>query len=67
MADVQHDFRQHQDTFQSFSKLVLFVILWVVLLLACMALGLVAHVGTLALLAGIGGTLVLIVGFAVFG
>ena len=46
---------------------MLFVILWVILLLSSMALGLVAHVGLLALLMGIGGTLVLLVGFAVMG
>jgi len=45
---------------------VLFTILWIVLLLACMALGLVGHVPVLATLAGIGGTVALIVAFAVF-
>ena len=68
MAEAtQEEVREHMDTYTSFSKLVLFVVLWVVLLLSSMALGLVAHVGLLALLMGIGGTLVLLVGFAVLG
>jgi hypothetical protein len=68
MAEAtQEEVRAHMDTYTAFSKLVLFVVLWVILLLASMALGLVAHVGLLALLMGIGGTLVLLVGFAVLG
>jgi hypothetical protein len=68
MAEAtQEEVRAHMDTYTSFSKLVLFVVLWVVLLLSSMALGLVAHVGLLALLMGLGGTLVLLVGFAVLG
>jgi hypothetical protein len=68
MAEAtQDELRAHMDTYSAFSKLVLFVILWVILLLASMALGLVAHVGLLALLMGVGGTLVLLVGFAVLG
>jgi hypothetical protein len=43
------------------------MILWIVLLLSSMALGLIAHVSIIALLLGIGGTLALIIGFAVFG
>jgi len=57
--------REHMETYTAFNKLVLFVILWVVLLLASMALGLVAGVGLLATLMGIGGTLALLVAFAV--
>ena len=68
MAEAtQDELRAHMDTYSAFSKLVLFVILWVILLLASMALGLVAHVGLLALLMGVGGTLALLVGFAVLG
>jgi hypothetical protein len=68
MADAPKDeIRAHLDTYNSFSKLVLFMIFWLVLLLACMALGLVGGVHTLALLGGIGGTIALIVAFAVFG
>ncbi len=57
--------REHMETYTAFNKLVLFVILWVVLLLASMALGLVAGVGLLATLMGIGGTIALLVAFAV--
>ncbi|HEY6980165.1 aa3-type cytochrome c oxidase subunit IV [Reyranella sp.] len=68
MAEAtQDEYRAHQDTYQAFGKLVLFMILWLVLLLSTMALGLVGHVPVLALLLGIGGTLALIIGFAVLG
>lgn len=68
MAETtQHDFRQHQDTYNSFNKLVLFTILWVVLLLSCMALGLVGHIPVLATLGDIGGTIALLLAFAILG
>jgi hypothetical protein len=68
MAEAtQDEIRAHTATYTAFNKLVLFAILFVVLLLSSMALGLVAHVGLLALLMGIGGTVVLLVGFAVMG
>ena len=66
MADVRDDdLPAHQQTYHSFSKLVLFVVLFIVLLLACMALGLVGNSGVFALLLGVGGTLALLVAFAV--
>lgn len=65
MADNQDDYPAHLSTYQSFNKLVLFTILFVVLLLACMALGLVGHIPFLALLAGIGGSIALLVAFAI--
>ena len=66
MADAsQDDYRAHLDTYTSFNKLVLFMILWIVLLLSCMALGLVGGVHILSLLLGIGGTVALLVAFAV--
>jgi hypothetical protein len=67
MAEVQDDYRAHMETYTSFNKLVLFTILWIVLLLACMALGLVGHLSIFALLLGIGGTVALLVAFAVLG
>lgn len=67
MADTQDDYPAHVQTYHAFNKLVLFMILFIVLLLACMAMGLVGSAGTFALLVGIGGTLALIVGFAVMG
>jgi len=68
MAEASNaEYRAHLDTYTSFNKLVLFVILWVVLLLAAMALGLVAHVGFLSVVLGVGGTIALLVAFAVLG
>jgi hypothetical protein len=68
MSEASKDeYRAHLETYTSFNKLVLFVILWVVLLLASMALGLVAHVGFLSLVLGIGGTIALLVAFAILG
>ena len=65
MADAQDNYPAHLSTYNSFNKLVLFTILFIVLLLACMALGLVGNVPLIALLIGIGGTLALLVAFAV--
>jgi hypothetical protein len=65
MADTTQDFRAHKETYDAFNKLVLFTILWVVLLLVCMALGLVGGLPVISLLLGVGGTLALIVAFAV--
>jgi Bacterial aa3 type cytochrome c oxidase subunit IV len=68
MADATpEEIRAHMDTYSAFNKLVLFTILWVILLLASMALGLVAHAGIISLLLGVGGTIVLLIGFAVLG
>ena len=65
MADAsQDDYRAHLDTYTSFNKLVMFTVLWVILLLSSMALGLVAHVGFLSVVLGVGGTIVLLVAFA---
>jgi hypothetical protein len=65
MADAQDNYPAHASTYQSFSKLVLFTILFIVLLLSCMALGLVGNSGLIALLLGIGGTVALLVAFTV--
>jgi hypothetical protein len=67
MAEVQDDYRAHMETYTSFNKLVLFTILWIVLLLVCMALGLVGNLPVISLLLGIGGTVALLVAFAVLG
>ena len=66
MADQQDNYPAHLSTYTSFNKLVLFTILFIVLLLSCMALGLVGDVHLLSLLVGIGGTVALLVAFAVF-
>jgi Na+/proline symporter len=67
MTDVQDDLPAHMQTYQSFNKLVLFAILIIVLLLSCMALGLVGGQSIFALLFGIGGTVALLIAFAVLG
>jgi hypothetical protein len=65
MAEGQDEYRAHMETYTSFNKLVLFTILWIVLLLVSMALGLVGSLHIFALLLGIGGTVGLLVAFAV--
>lgn len=68
MAEAtQQEVREHMETYTAFNKLVLFMILWIVLLLSSMALGLIAGVGLLATIMGVGGTIVLLVAFAVMG
>ena len=65
MAEASNaEYRAHLDTYTSFNKLVMFTILWVILLLSSMALGLVAHVGFLSVVLGVGGTIALLVAFA---
>ena len=65
MADQQDNYPAHLSTYTSFNKLVLFTILWILLLLSSMALGLVAHVGFLSVVLGVGGTIALLIAFAV--
>ena len=65
MADAEDDLPAHLKTYESFNKLVLFTILFIVLLLSSMALGLVGNAPLFALLLGIGGTVALLVAFAV--
>ncbi len=65
MAETQDDLPAHLQTYHSFSKLVLFAVLFIVLLLASMALGLIGSATIFALLLGIGGTVALLVAFAV--
>jgi small-conductance mechanosensitive channel len=72
MADIVHDprladqeLRAHQQTFRGFSKMVLFAILHIILVLACLALAFPGNTPVLALLIGIGGTIALIAAFAI--
>ena len=65
MAEANYDYPAHVATYTSFSKLVTFSIIWIVLVLVSMALGLVAHLPLLALVLGIGGSIALLIGFAV--
>ncbi len=59
------ELRAHEQTYQGFSKLVLFAALHIVLVLVCMALGFVGHMPTLGVILGLGGTVALVVGFAI--
>jgi hypothetical protein len=72
MADVlrdpqltDEDLPAHQKTFHSFSKLVLFSILHIVLVLSCLALAFLGSTPVLALILGVGGTVALLVAFTI--
>ena len=73
MADTLHDpgftpedAREHQETFHNFGKVILFSILHIGLVLACLALAFLGNIPVLALLIGAAGTFALVVAF-VFG
>ncbi len=59
------ELREHQESFHSFGKLVLFAVLHIMLILACLALAFLGHIPMLATLLGLGGTLALLAGFAI--
>ena len=65
MAEAKDDYPAHVATYTSFNKLVTFTLLWIVLLLVSMAVGLVGHMSLLALVLGIGGSIALLIGFAI--
>lgn len=72
MADLAPDPRlidqelpAHQQTFHGFGKLVLFAILYIALVLACLALAFLGHTPLLATLLGIGSTIALLAVFAI--
>lgn len=74
MADIvrdprlaDQDLRTHQQTFQSFNKLVLFSILHIALVLGCLALAFLGNAPVIATLLGVGGTLALLAVFAIAG
>jgi hypothetical protein len=56
--------RAHEQTFHSFSKLVLFAILHIMLVLSCLALAFLGNAPLFALIAGVGGTVLLLALFA---
>jgi hypothetical protein len=66
-TDSAAEVRAHRRTFMTFERLVLFAVMHITLVLACLALGLIGHTPVIALLLGIGGTLALLVGFMVTG
>lgn len=65
MAEATDDYPAHAATYTAFNKLVTFGVLWIVLLLVSMALGLVGHLPLLGLLLGVGGSIALLIAFAV--
>ena len=67
MAEAKYDYPAHAATYSAFSKLVTFALLWIIVLLVSMALGLIAHLPLLGLVLGVGGSIALLIGFAVLG
>lgn len=72
MADIvqppqfaAQELRAHERTFHRFGKLVLFSVLHVGLVLACLALAFLGNSPLIALILGVGGTAALIAAFAV--
>ena len=61
---TSEELRDHVRTFHSFGKLVLFAILHIMLVLSCLALAFLGNAPLIALLAGVGGTVVLLALFA---
>jgi hypothetical protein len=57
--------RVHRRSFLAFERVVLFAVMHVALTLSCLALAFLGNAPIVALLPGVGGTLALIVGFAV--
>lgn len=67
MAEAKDDYPAHLATYTAFNKLVTFGILWIVLLLVAMAIGLVGHAPLLGIVLGVGGSIALLIGFAILG
>jgi hypothetical protein len=61
---TSEELRDHVRTFHSFGKLVLFAILHIMLVLSCLALAFLGNAPLIALLAGVGGTVLLLALFA---
>ncbi len=59
------EMRDHQEAFHGFTKLVLFAVLHIGLVLGCIALAFIANVPVLALLIGLGGTVALVMGLLI--
>lgn len=57
--------RAHRRSFVSFERLVLFAVMHVALVLACLALAFPGHAPVIAVLLGLGGTIALIAAFAI--
>jgi hypothetical protein len=69
MSDIPHpppagEFAEHLQSYFSFERLVFFAVLHIALTLSCVALAFIGHVPVIALLFWLGGTLLLLAGFA---
>jgi Bacterial aa3 type cytochrome c oxidase subunit IV len=74
MADTPHDpqlasqeLREHEQTFHSFGKLMLFAILHIMVVLSCLALAFLGNAPLLAIILGVGGITILLASFAILG
>ena len=72
MTDTFHDpelapreLREHERTFHSFSKLVLFAILHIIVVLSGLALAFLGNAPLMAIILGVGGTVALLAAFAI--
>jgi len=72
MADTLHDpqiasreLREHEQTFHSFSKLLLFAILHIMVVLSCLALAFLGNAPLMAIVLGVGGTAMLLAAFVI--
>lgn len=65
IAETTEMVRDHRRTFVAFERLILFAVLHIALSLACVALAFVGHEKLLAFLLWTGGTIAMIVGFAI--
>ena len=65
--DTNTEVRAHRRSFVSFERLVLFAVMHVALVLACLALAFLGHIPVIAVLLGLGGTVALIAAFAIAG
>jgi hypothetical protein len=62
---TSEELRDHVRTFHSFSKLVLFAILHIMIVLSCLALAFLGNAPLMAIILGVGGTAALLAAFAI--
>ena len=71
MAVVEYDsvppeeLREHQRSFMTFERMVLFAVMHIALVLSCLALAFLGDVPLVAFLLGAGGTIALITAFVI--
>jgi hypothetical protein len=62
---ASQELRAHEQTFHSFSKLLLFAILHIMLVLSCLALAFLGNAPLMAIILGVGGTAMLLAAFVI--